>query len=900
MATEKDNTLQIKDFRGISRFNASPNQDPNKLYTVQNMYSPARGELKNIPYKQSLLTDAGQDFSTKIGFIRYIDRINTPLGAENLILGITVPSLASLPVPVGGTTSATAPAINTSGTSLGVDTNFRISYLVNGIESGASAAVNCFQGTTGFKLDLPATFGTDHPNISGISVYIGVTAADYVWMATVLRSGSSFATSTIIKANLPITTTSSTIEDIPSVFTITSAGAGSLIGGMTYYFAWAPAVRKHYVADDDGLTLMPKASNTISGNIIAYTLPINDTSISVSLTVSGKYDGTNSYTSGLLLMGTSSEDLIVVEDNTSLHRITQGLAFNAGSATTFTIKAFPKGHNTGTAALPDSTRRQLYVSLRHPLYWRDTAPGTMGLMVFDGANIASGFDYTLYTWWWAYPIKGNPVIGMSGYITLGGATKYDVAIANNLVSTGYVSDTLSGQIAERLYFQNGFQRLFYTNGYVVQQVSQSNQESGGSFTADSRADPPLCSFITVFKGRLICGGGPTNLYNTHGLAYYSAIDSDGGSDPFNWSATNSIVRQFINVQTLGAGEITGLGVYSIDGTNVGPQAQLVIGKYKSVLMTVDVTTSPQEVLRGDGTIGPRCFVNTNVGFFFLGGENFYELSGSGIAVPVGNDVSTIIKQIFHSFDSIRSFPSLSFIDGHIKIIYNNDTDPTAHPEDLLRTLELFCDIQRDQQTGERRFVWTGPHVVDGLYVANQLVVNGGSSALFQPSSGQLRIGRNRTALLNLETSRTSTISPYTASPVYKIITNDMYLNADHFMKIITRLHVTMRAALKAGSNLSTSIAITLDVTDQAREGSTGGTGAMTQYTDSVSFTINPASSTDQLDSIDGTFYKNIEKIFSSRYRGRIVRMTLIFPSNNCHFSIYDISLIFKPERRRTM
>lgn len=367
MSTPKESTLEIKDFRGISRYLASPNNPPNKLVALQNLYSPNRGELAYIPGVEgnSLAAD---------GFYNLIADFNFKgqriLAHQGLVTDMPNPIAGyfTFASPGGGSTTAYV-IVTFSG--VGYETDIAAGY--------QATITNC--PTTGAGVLCTPNFALLPNSVCAVNFYIsnrsGFHISNFVHCYTISRANlGTFPTTRFALPGFPVYASSgppltpqyaNPYDKVSEVtFTPTNITGGQLTPGQTYYFAFCPYV----IASAGGTPIssnaayIPQASTMIDISssaaptlIISYTLPEGFNSVTVNPSVSGTYDLVDNYFYSYVFCGTTPEDMIMVCDfnefkaNTTLGPKPYLLSQLTGIGNGISVGFIPRATNLGLCTL---------------------------------------------------------------------------------------------------------------------------------------------------------------------------------------------------------------------------------------------------------------------------------------------------------------------------------------------------------------------------------------------------------------------------------------------------------------------------------------------------------------------------------------------------------------------
>jgi hypothetical protein len=872
VATQKEQTLKVNDFLGISRYYNSPNQPPNKLWTIQNMYSPVKGELALIGGVTDI-TGSGHPGSTGL---KYVEFLKTAVGYERVLVFF---NHDPLPTPAAPT------AVAVTGTSYTGSVSVYVSWVGMGGESVMSAAtvVACGAGAS-IQVTVPA-FPT------GI-VSMNVFAKGMLVAVVSKRNGLSLPASVTLDLMPKTTGVASQMEfryDV-SDFSITFGTSGTLESGKTYFFGISPQIGgglNQPVTTFAGQVPTPIGVIAPSGRVFSFTVPQGYNSVTItfhgtrnlveSRANSAPFEWTENTTDTASLscwayLGSTPDDLMVV--GTGIDGTAKPQAQSAVKSLTITMAELPYNSNvttfkqqSWTPVSTDYSDAYNFICLRSGVaqgffqYENQSDGGSAfpnnpardGIGIYAQKTLA--FDPNE-----AYQIM--PARGC-GYFSNNSQNFTQILSFQNVFvpySAGQfiVEDfeLSSANYLNRLYFANGQQTMFYTNGYVL------------STAPRKKLTPylPITTQVRLFNQRLVAAGGVNTLFNTANVGYYSLA-----GDPETWTDAPSATAglSFISALDADSDVIVGIGVYSESLNGTGNSAFLVIGKSRSCYTwNGDSGSGAQQIAERTGFASKNSFAITNYGAIFVGRENVYRMLSSGQAQKIGNDVEPILKGLT---DNQIQTVNAKYHDLHLKIGYATQSDIT--PFTVLDS-EIWLNLRQDG--GDVLPIFTGPHQM--------------KSYIFQAASNSFEGERDpRISILNNKLYRRDDFTSYLndgSDIAVQIESNDMGFGGDEFVKVVTQYF--MRARINRAEIMS--LQMTLYDSASAGQGLDYAGSAKQVFTEAFTLLYGAAS---------GEVYRNFPKQFASRYRGDMLRFLLSFQTN-VDFRIASMNWLFNIGRRRLL
>lgn len=916
VSTSREGTFQIQQFTGVNRFVQGTAKKPPDFYTLQNWTNPNPGELRSIR-GVTKLTGAALVGVSSITYAKFLD-----LGLEEkpLIVFYT-PSVSSIPAPSGM-------IFSTSGGGA-TNRNVYLMYVGPGNSYSKSASSSQSIQANGLTVTCP----TNVPDyIFCIHVFIQDASANYFWSGSFTRRANVFPTS----ITCPMPGTAATAwptgpllnEYVPASFDVSFGTAGSLQAGRQYYFGIAP-----WISGKEQET----AYKTTNGNILGCYLPQGSSDITVvfdflPLNVANDNatptaaDVTTAYV--CVFMGPTIEDGLIVANNKTDGTVVP-TAVSSAQSVSFSAETDVDSANetiTVTGNVPENSSLWYTVTsgagvggiAPNRYYWTidniydaSTNKTTFKLAAtFGGTEInitAAGAASTAKFEWrkatilikelphssdlWAMcdsynvdtaartgiadpgrdygiinlttpstPTSQNPV-GM-GCMALTALPHTPDNRREILTSINQKSFTVEGhtpdkstlstffvqpgnkiqarQYVNRIWCANGFNTPFYVNGYVLKPSTVDGPVSGTPFFI------PITEFLEFFKDRMILASRLGNTVYSEGFFYYSAI-----GEPSDFGSTT---LQALPVRTGDQSEILGLNIYSQDLSNVGPASFLVIGKRESIFTwNGETSTGTQQIDKSVGFAGPDCYTLTRFGPVYVGRDNIYLLRSTQDIVPIGDNFKDIIQDL--SDTSLFNLQAI-YEDEEVKIGFTQDTDLDA---------EIWLRLWYED--GGIKKTWTGPHLMKP-YVKNCFIASFGSERNYRVSFFGPDLYRRDDPGSFLNDG---------VSIMRAIKTRDLGLNADHLLKVINRVYLALRVTQDEDFDL-------------ALESQDGSQSIV------VSASIEL---TDAQKLVENGVRQMLQFWIPQRFLARVF-LTSIENTSDADMSIYDLSFLFQPIRRRSL
>ncbi len=901
MATDKEETLQIKKFRGVDRFVQGTAKEPDYFYLLQNMNQPNPGELKSLG-GVTKLNGAAISGVEEFKHARFLD-----LGAaEKSLIAFYESNVSSIPAPSG----------QTFATSGGSSANRNVYLMYVGPGNSYSKSVPASQAieANGLTVTLPTNVPT---YVFCVHVFIADTSGNYLWSGSFTRRDNAFPASILCPRPTGPVATLLVSDWTPAKFSVTFGTGGNLTPKRQYYFGLAPWISPV----KNGVSY-----KTNNGSVMSCYLPEGKTSIALTFEycpaaivddIAAPFTTEVAIAFGCVFVGTTLEDGLIcgnnvtngtilptavsVEQSLTITSVSAGndtvtltgnvpelarLKYVAGtpdggltnngyyyarnvvynSATnvsTFQLSADPDGTvaNLDAAGVTQTLRyRNLSVTIKEipesSDLWSlaDSIDSSGALNGFSIPSRSQGIAYLTVA---STPSSADPTgLGCMAITTLPFTPSSRREILTNHNQKSFTaqdhtpdSSTLSAfvpsttdpiqsrQYAGRMWCVNGFNTPFYTNGYAVKPAVVDGPVDEDEFPNWF----PITDFLEFFKDQLCLAGMSGNATYTEGFVYPSAT-----GNPNDWGLVGATPTAQ-PVRGSDPSEILGLNIYSQDLSNLGPQTFLVTGKRNSVFTwDGDPSNVPQQIDKAVGFAGPNCYALTKFGPVYVGRDNVYLFRTSQDVVPIGDSFKDIIQNL--SNEKLFSIQAV-YVDEEVKIGI-----PTGETSDL--DSEIWLRMWYDR--GGIQKTWTGPHVmkeytlcaiVDEFEGERNYRASISGADLFRrddPGSflndGQL-IQRNVT-ILNLG------------------------MTSDHLLKLITQLYMGLRIVQDE------EFTITL----QAQDGS-----------QSLVFSTGIEAS--------GNLRQMLQCRFDQRFLARVLQLS-VQNESDADLSIYDFSILFQPMRRR--
>lgn len=850
MSTSRDQTLDIKDFRGINRFNDGTVTPANEFFAIQNYHPVNRGELAAI----SGVVDQTAVAMPGVQEIVHTAWLDTSYGDKKLIAFFR-PSMTSIPQ-----TSATSANLSTSG-GTGVNYEIMITYVGPG---GATS----FKIISAFSVQLSGFVFTppnDVPSyVAAIDIHArissGTANSSYLWCGTMSRRAGVFAASITCLIPVPAVTSATAVESVPNSFSFTpDATTGSLVSGRQFYCAIAPWVGQPTWRQSTG-GRNTRAYNAYSGsqaNGFYFTLPTSYTSAKLKFGFSATpalAAGTN-VTFWVLFIGPTPEDMQAVCSATdgTITPIADAiiragvtvseLPYNARNTVHMVSSANMDQGLTGAdaaAARDFGIFKNMLVCVGSPGDFLDgggdilASTSFVGNLPYLGAWVIPALPFSLST---AYQLL--PHINEKGFTKTNAyapfAAEKTIQPAPMIFwdpATGINSEIHSKQYGNRLFVANNENVMFYTNGYSMKTIVR---DSGVNYI-------PICQYIGLCQDQIVLGGGGDSYANTTGYVFYSNV-----GNPFAFGTTSPNWNNF-PVSSGDGSKINGFGLFSQDLSTVGSRTFLLISKgggSNGNLFSWNGQTGSNLVvsqIEKIGFAGPRAFAQTRFGAVMIARSGAYMVTGSTAVSPIGDEVQDILQGLS---DTALNKINCTYHQNKVKIGYTASSGLDR---------ELWLEL-RHEPDGIQKF-WSGPHQL-------QTFTDQATTGFFN-SSPDYRVCAFGAKLYRRDSGETNVGSAIARS----ITINSLAFNAEHFRKLINWIYMSVKI----------------------------------EQDETFNFTLTEENGTPSTSfSVTGSFANGARQFLQSklttRVTGRNGTLTITNTSSKLN-SIYDIAFIFKPQRRR--
>lgn len=849
MATQRESTLLIKDFRGITRYKSTINEEPNKFRTLQNLWSPARGELAVIPGITKVVADGDIPGVAQIIHAGYLPQsfgINET-DSQAWVLHY-IPTGVTMPSPTGMT--YTTQGSNTS--TRNVLTEF---IGPGGTASGTTATAQQF-GSNGLLVTLPTNIPTYvHCIHFYIEIVSGSVSGQVMWAGTAWRRNGFFASSiTLPDAGASGVSANTIYEAQPTGFTLEASTGGSLLAGTTYYLGITPWATSRTPSVSPARNTKQVVNFRDSGlNFFAITLPPGKSSIIASFTGIPTSAGDSTpvaYARNVVFIGQSPEDMLPVAG--TINGTATSLARSSGDLSV-TIRELPVNSNK-YAIGSDMTKpsSQYLYTLAAP-----TGRGFGTWNIFEEREIGN------------FTADLSAAVGACSIQIPYGVASHRELLPSRQIGSFDVRNFLSGTIRttaswltsqteqirhdyyeNRMIFANGFNSPWYTNGVVLKPIVRDYQT----------AYTPITKYLTIFKDRLILSGGPENFANTDSLVYPSET-----ANPRSFTATPSATPSwnFLRANLGDAAKIMGLGVCSDSLVDSGVATFLVIGKTRATyLWNGNTSDGVQELDNRIGWASPDAFARTNRGSILATRDGMYKVAAQGLtALP--SDVDDILQGLS---EARLPYVQLKFVQDRLILGYADQSSIVDR--------ELWLDFRKERDNSVS-LVWTGPHVMT-TYSGQAIAQNYGTLRNYRASFLGNEIFRRDVPQIHTDN---------TASIPILIEFQELDFQQPDFQKLLTAI------AIRAKINRQETVALSIVGLDYGTLGEGMGIAVAGEQTISESMVLKYAGS----DEVNRLF----QKFFSRRYRGTIFQPSISL-STNVDFRIVSLSLLYEMERRRML
>lgn len=873
MATSTTDTLAIKDFRGINRFNDGTVTPPNEFEVMQNYHPVNRGQVQSILGTTKLNPAAMPGVAEIVG----LEWLNQSFGDRKLIAFFR-PNISTIAAPsVDGTnftSSGGSPVVH----------DFVVTYVGPGgsVNFTYVAGVTCNAVTT---FTLPVSIPAYVACIDLYFVRTGPGSDDaYIWIASVSRRNGVFPASVNFipnaDSNTAVVGTSGVVIDVGSSLTSFIAkpevGAfavgGTLLSDRLYYVAIAPwNAQKSFRQSNGGR--QTRAYNAIGGTqagVLSFNLPAGISAVNLKFTFNASpvmIAGTAVH-NWVLFIGETPEDMMAVCDRIdgSVMPVSDSIVRSG-----IVIRELPYNARNTIHMTSSGNMDQGGVSLQAPsardygifknMQWSNTiadnvADGGGEIVTSDSFGSLPPFANLPYLGAWVIP--SFPFSPLTAYQLLPhinernytkslnyGANYREFVPQNDCTPNpivfydpvlGLTNELHTVQYSNRLYCANGENVMFYTNGYSIKTVVPDTPASGGQRI-------PICKYIGLVQDQIVLGGGENSFANFNNYVFYSDVANPNSFGDTSWNN--------FPVWAENSGKLNGFGVFSITLTG-GPTTFLLIskdnGNYGEIYSWNAKTGSDLVISQLDkttGFAGPRSWVQTRFGTIVISRSGAYIVNGSAFLTPIGDEVRDILMGLS---STALNLVSCTFHENKVKIGYRQSANLDR---------EIWVEL-RFENGGIQKF-WSGPHVMNpynyqaaiGNFngVLDFRVSDDGSGNLYQRDTGNLNNG----------------------SPIVRsIVINRLGMTQDHLRKLMQWVFL----ALQITGNETFTVIFNFE------DGSV-------PYT--ISKTALFASAARQF----------LQIKIPDRIVGRIISVTINNTSSQQN-SLFDISMLFKTQQRRLL
>lgn len=865
---------------GISRYYSSTNTPPNKFKTLQNVYSPNRGELAVIPGVEELVHTI-----PNCSAISDVTFFENQFGDQSWLVHYDTATANFTAPPT--TFSFSSPTGSPTGT---------MSVLIEYVYGGGSTKVTTITGVSfGSVTSSGIAFTYSDCTLPTSAIPDGVYCINYyiiytdssraIWVGSHMRKDGIFPPTSDSEKTIrlfrpsPIATPTASVSSAgavaPSVFDIapTTSVGGALESGKIYYFAYVPLLH-----DSGAYTYRRNdchfyTTTTANGRMSCF-LPEGYNSFIATMTVPISAGAPDAQTVlyGLLLMGTTPENMAPIGyatfENSGFKYKSTPLRLQAAGVITPVI-----GH------LPYNTNKNLSMATYN------STPSPIGTSITG--RVSGTMEYTCAIggsddWFGTEKIRTK---GLASIQLPYSATSHKEQLpglqftftedqnlqtltskrAQQRTGTSYPADGFhygfnfqygkslnSVQYENLAIFANGHSNLYQTDGYLCAPLVGN----------DARV-MPITKNISMFRDKMILGCGDTNWSYDSGLVFYS---ESGVIRNFGTGA-----GQYLNLNFGNASEMIGFGVFSMDLSTVGPSSFLVIGKRSSIYTWNGATSASEmqlnQISKAVGWLSSKSFGLTKNGPVVVTNQGLYGIGGADI-----QEIDPGTEKFFSEMSpSLHDLVRTVFSEDRFIVGYSTSSTSVCDKE-------LWYDF-RDEPDGGKVVVPTGPHSMKDY----QGIVN----SLKYGSISNYRLSWGGTSTLDklYRRDKPSLFTNNGSNIAIVIEMNDTGLGVDEFIKRLTRLYI------RAKINQQETITITIPSRDQASlgEGLDYDGSGLSTVSESM---VLPYTGVAEI-------YRLFQKVFTSRYRGTIFTPKLEL-STDVDFRIVSLSLLYEIQRRRLL
>ena len=217
--------------------------------------------------------------------------------------------------------------------------------------------------------------------------------------------------------------------------------------------------------------------------------------------------------------------------------------------------------------------------------------------------------------------------------------------------------------------------------------------------------PQQAALITIYKERLIIGGGKGGAFNR---CYFT-----GTQAPYAWGVPgNTLVAQYFQAES-GGEEVSGLSLYTNTIYYTGPQAQLLVAKLNTLFVFTDVPVydgvndvagvnqaTMIQLSKKTGCANHKTICQTELGTILTSVDNVWLCRDSGEPQPIGQEISYLLRPEDPSIAIDTTYWSAVYHDGHYKLAYSTNGGSVPNQEIWLNLRKM--KLQKGQPA------WFGP------------------------------------------------------------------------------------------------------------------------------------------------------------------------------------------------
>ncbi len=793
------------------------------------MYPVNKGEMGITPGVTELVASASIPGLDEIKDISYLKQA---WGTEGWV--VHYKPAGSLPVPSGH--AYTTQGANTN------QRDIKIQFVGAGGSTSHIIDANVQFGASGVSVTLPTNIPTYVYCVHFfVEVIAGGVTGQMQWSGTCWRRSGSFAASIILLEPPTSGVIGNTIcEDEPTGVSYSFGTDGNLEAGRTYYFGvspWLSTGTKHVISN----------GHTSGATKFAVALPEGKSSISVVFTGLAGTAGDSvaaAYTRNILFMGITPEDMLPCYTSVD-GTVLPVLNVIGGSATK--IKDLPKNSNLIARAeeVVAGSFTGYAPNNRAFMTWPLTSSSVPSSLSDADISDKMAACFIQLPYATATHVELYPVLGYELNVSNPGEvwTGFDLSLDHAINSA---------PLGNRLYFTNGADSPWYTNGIVLKAIIRDYQT----------AKIPITTCIAAYQESLVLAGGRANFSNTEGAVYYSQ-----SANPWSFTLTPAVTPayNFFLANQGDASAIVGLGIYSQTLSDVGASTFLLIGKENATVSWNGGRTASDQVVsqvgKAVGWPSAKSFVLTPWGPFLFGQDNIYFCNGTEMK-QAGNDVAEIIQAI--SPDDY-TYCRAAYVKNRAIFAYKDSSNIDR---------ELWADFREDDDSG-LQMIFSGPHEL-AEYSDHAVAQVYGSDKYYRISYLDDVIYRR-----DVPATFTNLGDPIDVS----IQTHDMPFGVDEFKKLLRAFY--MRAKINAAQTITLSL--TIYDNESTGDGLDATTDSQGTFTETITLPFTGVSE----------IYRLFQKQFAERYVGTLFNATISF-STSTDFRLVSMAWVFKPGKRRLL